>query len=227
MTSPPRTTHTERMSEPFRRVALLGGTFDPIHYGHLLLAEQAREQFELDSVVFVPNGHPAHKESYLVSDAETRYEMCLAATASNPAFACSRVEIERPGPSYAFDTISLFRQQYPELKALFFIVGADAMLEIGTWHRYKELGRQCEFIAATRPGANLKSLRTIMDNSFLGRVHLLQIPSLDISSSDLRERARTGRSLRYQTPDAVEAYIQSRGLYREGPLGDTCSERPD
>src|SRR5665213_811784 len=107
------------MSSEYKRLAIMGGTFDPIHYGHLLVAEEARERFQLDNVVFVPNGDPAHKKQYAVSAPEERYAMCAIAIASNPFLSCSRVEIERPGPSYAIDTIHWFREQYPKLEALY------------------------------------------------------------------------------------------------------------
>jgi nicotinate-nucleotide adenylyltransferase len=201
------------MAEPCRRLAIMGGTFDPIHYGHLLLAEEARERFHLDRVVFVPNGRP-HKKHYRVTDPEERYAMCVIAIASNPYLSCSRVEIERPGPSYAIDTIQWFRENNPDLEALYFITGADAVMEILSWHRYPELSQACEFIAATRPGSDLELLCEVIDPGFLERIHFLQIPGLDISSSNLRRRVREKRTIKYQTPEGVEAYIRHGGLYR-------------
>ncbi len=199
----------------------MGGTFDPIHYGHLLMAEEARQTFALDRVVFVPNGRPAHKKSYLVTGPEERYAMALLATASNPQFACDRVEIERPGTSYAIDTVRYFRALYPELDALYFITGADAILEILTWHEYERLTEECLFIAVTRPGFVLERLGEVTDARFLRRVTFLPIPGLDISSTDLRRRVREGRGIRYMTPDAVQAYIARSGLYRNlGSLGE-------
>lgn len=192
----------------------MGGTFDPIHYGHLLMAEEARQTFALDQVVFVPNGRPAHKKPYLVSSPEDRYAMTLLATGSNPQFACDRVEIERPGTSYTIDTIHHFRRAYPELDALYFITGADAILEILTWHEYDRLVEECLFIAVTRPGFVLGRLSEIADAQFLQRVSFLPIPGLDLSSTDLRRRVREGRGIKYMTPDAVQTYIARRGLYR-------------
>jgi nicotinate-nucleotide adenylyltransferase len=200
----------------YRRLAIMGGTFDPIHYGHLLVAEEALERFELDTVVFVPNGRPAHKKPYNVSDPEERYAMCIIAIASNPMLSCSRVEIERPGPSYAVDTIRWFREQFASLEKLYFITGADAVMEILSWHKFEELSQHCEFIAATRPGTDLEKLRDVLDKPFLERVHFMQIPGLDISSSSLRARVQEGRTVKYQTPEAVESYIRHRGLYRRG-----------
>ena len=197
-----------------QRLGIMGGTFDPIHYGHLLMAEEARQAFALDEVVFVPNGRPAHKKAYLVSSPEERYAMTLLATGSNPCFSASRIEIERPGPSYTIDTLREFRVLYPELDALYFITGADAVLEILTWHEYDKLVRECQFIAVTRPGFVLDRLHDLVDAAFLDRVHYLPIPNIEISSTDIRRRVREGRSIKYLTPEPVEAYIQQQGLYR-------------
>ena len=197
-----------------QRLGLMGGTFDPIHYGHLLMAEEARQAFALDDVVFVPNGRPAHKKAYLVSLPEERYAMTLLATGSNPCFSASRIEIERPGPSYTIDTLREFRRLYPDLDALYFITGADAVLEILTWHEYDKLAAECQFIAVTRPGFVLERLSEIADASFLDRVHFLPIPRLEISSTDIRKRVREGRSIKYLTPETVETYIRQQGLYR-------------
>jgi nicotinate-nucleotide adenylyltransferase len=200
-----------------QRMGIMGGTFDPIHYGHLLMAEEARAAFALDQVVFVPNGRPAHKKAYLVSSPEGRYAMTLLATDSNPRFSCSRIEIERPGPSYTVDTVRAFRRMYPDLDALYFITGADAVLEILGWHEYDHLARECRFIAVTRPGFVLERLREIADAEFLHRVFFLPIPGLEISSTDLRRRIREGRSIKYLTPEPVESYIHQEGLYRPLP----------
>jgi nicotinate-nucleotide adenylyltransferase len=197
-----------------RRLAIMGGTFDPIHYGHLLVAEEARERFELDCVVFIPNGSPPHKKNYKVASQKDRYAMCELAIAPNEAFGISRVEIDRPGYSYAIDTIAWFRTQCPNLEALYFITGADAVVEITTWRRFEDLTQQCEFIAATRPGTDMNRLRVALDPPMLSHIHFMEIPGLDISSSSLRERIRTGRTVRYQTPDSVVGYIEVHGLYK-------------
>ncbi len=199
----------------------MGGTFDPIHYGHLLMAEEARQAFALDEVVFVPNGRPAHKKAYMVSSPEDRYAMTLLATESNPFFSASRIEIERPGLSYTIDTLRAFRTQYPELEALYFITGADAVLEILTWHEYDQLAQECRFIAVTRPGFVLERLREITNADFLEHVSFLPIPGLEISSTDIRKRVREGRSIRYLTPEPVEDYIRQHQLYRLLPQADT------
>ncbi len=198
-----------------RRMGIMGGTFDPIHYGHLLMAEEARTAFALEQVVFVPNGRPAHKKAYLVSRPEDRYAMTRLATASNPAFACSRLEIDRPGLSYTIDTLTHFRREFPDLEALYFITGADAILEILTWHDAGKLVDEFQFIAVTRPGFRLEQLGKVVNEQFVQRVSFLPIPGLEISSTDLRHRVRDGRSIKYLTPEPVEEYIGSRGLYRD------------
>jgi nicotinate-nucleotide adenylyltransferase len=196
------------------RMGIMGGTFDPIHFGHLLMAEEARQAFALEQVVFVPNGRPAHKKAALVSSPEDRYAMTVLATASNPAFACSRVELDRPGPSYTIDTLRHFRTEHPELDALYFITGADAILEILSWHEAAHLVDEFLFIAVTRPGFILERLREIVDSHVLQRVSFLPMPGLEISSTDIRRRVRAGRSVKYLTPEPVEEYLLKKGLYR-------------
>lgn len=191
----------------------MGGTFDPIHFGHLLMAEEARQAFSLDKVVFVPNGRPAHKKAYRVSEPEDRFRMTELATADNPSFSCSRIEVDRPGLSFAVDTVREFRRILPGIEDLYFITGADAILEILTWHEADMLAEACRFIAVTRPGFDLDRLREIVPPSFLSRVTFLAIPGLEISSTDLRRRVREARSLRYLMPEAVQDYIDAHGLY--------------
>jgi nicotinate-nucleotide adenylyltransferase len=196
-----------------RRLAIMGGTFDPIHFGHLLIAEQAREFQNLDSVVFVPNGTPVFDKRHKVTSAEERYHLCSLAIAGNPWFSLSRVELDRPGPSFAIDTVNIFRSTYPNLEALFFITGADAVLDILGWYNYDQLIDQCEFIAATRPGFKLDNLNDLLEPSLLKRIHFLAIPGLDISSTEIRKRVSLGQSIRYLTPDAVVKRIEQIGLY--------------
>jgi nicotinate-nucleotide adenylyltransferase len=196
-----------------RKLAIMGGTFDPIHYGHLLVAEEARERFALDSVVFVPNGNPPHKKDYDVADPEHRYQMCASAIGPNKHFGISRIEIDRPGYSYAIDTIDWFRGHCPNLESLYFITGADAVVQITTWRNFEMLTQRCEFIAATRPGTNLERIKVALDKSILKHVHFMDIPGLDISSSNLRSRIRSNHTIRYQTPDRVVDYIKTEGLY--------------
>ncbi len=195
----------------------MGGTFDPIHHGHLVTAEEARVQFGLNSVIFVPNRHPPHKNPADVTDPEDRYLMTFLATAPNPYFSVSRAEIDRPGASYTIETIRLLAAEHRDAE-LFYITGADAIQQIlrGEWERSPELMGLCQFIAATRPGFVL-DLETLRHSNCTGRtldnVHKMEIPAMAISSTDIRSRVRTGRPIRYLVPDAVEAYIAKHSLY--------------
>lgn len=193
----------------------MGGTFDPVHNGHLRIAELAREEFGLDRVVFVPNGRPAHKALDGVSAMGMRLAMTELAVAANPHFTCSRIEIDRAGRSYAIDTVRGFRRMHPGLEALYFIVGADMAREIATWHQAEELVRECAFIAVTRPGyGSLEKMGTDCEAP-LSFVSLLAAPGLEISGTALRALVRAGRSIRYLVPDAVADYIHAHGLYRD------------
>lgn len=198
-----------------RRIGIMGGTFDPIHHGHLLAAEEARWKFRLEQVLFIPAGQPWQKPSG-VSPAEDRYLMTVIATASNPAFTTSRIEIDHPGPTYTADTL---RQLHAELGAgvrLFFITGADAVLQILTWREQEEVVKLAEVIAATRPGYDLGGLASLLDQlpAAAGRVHTMEIPGLAISSTEIRARVARGAPIQYLVPDGVAAYVRKRGLYR-------------
>jgi nicotinate-nucleotide adenylyltransferase len=197
-----------------RRIGVMGGTFDPIHHGHLVAAEEARWQFGLDRVVFVPTGQPWQKPVG-VSPAEDRYQMTVIATASNPAFAVSRLEIDHQGPTYTVDTLRRLRAEQPEGTRLLFITGADAVLQILTWREPDQVLALAEFIAATRPGFDLERLIGQVPGA-AGRVHRIEIPALAISSSDLRSRVARGAPVQYLVPDEVARYIHDHALYR-GP----------
>lgn len=206
------------------KVGVMGGTFDPVHYGHLVTAEEARTQFELSEVLFVPNRYPPHKAIDGVSDPEHRYRMTLLATATNPHFTVSRIEIDRPGPSYTIDTILEWRKTYGP-RDLYYITGADAIIQIvrGDWERSGELLTLCQYIAASRPGfpLDVEDLRRYnVTRTMLDNLHVMEIPALAISSTDIRRRVAAGRPIRYLVPDAVEAYIMKHALYRppEGGL---------
>jgi nicotinate-nucleotide adenylyltransferase len=210
-----------------KRLGLMGGTFDPIHHGHLAIAEVARVEYGLDRVVFIPAGDPPHKQGLAVTPAERRYEMALLATASNPCFECSRRELDREGPSYAVTTIREYRAEGGPDQELFFITGADAILEILTWHEADAVVQLCRFIAATRPGYDLERLRGALPPAYLERIDFLDAPGLQISSTDLRRRVRDGRPIRYLVPELVEAYIRKGLLYRDERAFDDRAGKSD
>lgn len=195
------------------RLGVMGGTFDPIHYGHLVTAEEALVQFNLDRVLFMPTGEPARKTHRVVSPAEHRYLMTVIATASNPDFTVSRLEVDRPGVTYTVDTMLELRSIYGPDAALYFITGADAVLEILTWKDTERLADVCTFIAATRPGYDLSRFADQPGSSGL-TVEFMEVPALAISSTDIRERVAANRPVRYLLPEAVATYIRKNGLYR-------------
>jgi nicotinate-nucleotide adenylyltransferase len=196
-----------------KRLGVMGGTFDPIHHGHLVTAEMALWQFELDEVVFVPTGQPWMKEDQEVSEAEHRYLMTVIATSSNPRFSVSRIEIERQGPTYTVETLQQLRREAEEPIDLFFITGADAMLEILHWKDPGEVLAEANFIAATRPGYDLARFQKEAPTSH-PNVSVMDIPALAISSTDIRRRVRQGEPIRYLVPEGVQTYIQKARLYR-------------
>jgi nicotinate-nucleotide adenylyltransferase len=199
------------------RLGIMGGTFDPVHFGHLVAAEEALVQFNLDRVVFMPTGRPVRKTHRHVSSAEDRYLMTVIATASNPDFEVSRLEIDRPGDTYTVDTMQQLRDLHGSRAELFFISGADAVREILTWKDAGRFSELCTFIAATRPGFDLAPglLGSFAPGSFSPRVEAMEVPALAISSSDIRGRVAARRPIRYLLPEAVAAYIEKNGLYRE------------
>ena len=200
------------MNRP-RRLGVMGGTFDPIHHGHLVTAEAALWKFELDEVVFVPTGQPWMKAERRVTAPEHRYLMTVIATASNPRYSVSRIEIVREGPTYTVETLQELRRTADGEPELFFITGADAMREIFKWKDPEEVLAQAHFIAATRPGYDLTQFEQEAA-SHHPRVSVVQIPALAISSTDIRRRVRDGEPIRYLVPEGVQTYIDKVGLYR-------------
>ncbi len=196
------------------RLGIMGGTFDPIHYGHLVTAEQAREALELDLVLFMPAGVPAFKQGKRVTDAEDRYAMTVLATAANPAFDASRFEIDRDGVTYTIDTLRALRANYPDNVKLFFITGADAILDLVTWHDAAAMAELATFIAATRPGYDIEQARQRVAASGVPfDVRYIEIPALAISSTNIRARVSAKKSVRYLTSESVIGYIRKNGLY--------------
>ena len=199
------------MDQRPRRVGVMGGTFDPIHHGHLVAASEVQAWFDLDEVVFVPTGQPWQKSDREVSPAEDRYLMTVIATASNPHFSVSRVDVDREGPTYTIDTLRELGAARPRAE-LFFITGADAMAQILTWHDADQVFELAQFVGCTRPGT------TIDDSTLAGlpsdRVTILEIPALAISSTECRARASKGEPVWYLVPDGVVQYIAKRRLYQ-------------
>ncbi len=195
-----------------RRLGVMGGTFDPIHHGHLVAASEVGARFGLDEVVFVPTGHPWQKADREVSLAEDRYLMTTIATASNPRFSVSRVDIDRPGSTYTLDTLHDIRAHYGDDVDLFFITGADALSQILTWHGVLELFELAHFVGVSRPGTPLGD----HDIAHLpaDKVTLMEVPALAISSTDCRIRVQERLPIWYLVPDGIVQYIAKRGLYR-------------
>lgn len=203
--------------EPGRpwRLGVMGGTFDPIHHGHLVAASEVQARFALDEVVFVPTGTPWQKRGRRVSPAEDRYLMTTIATASNPRFSVSRVDIDRGGNTYTVDTLRDLRGERGPSTELFFITGADALSQILTWRGVDELFDLAHFVGVSRPGVDL----TEKDVSHLPEdtVTLLEVPALAISSTACRERVTANLPIWYLVPDGIVQYISKRGLYRDPP----------
>ena len=192
------------------RLGVMGGTFDPIHHGHLVAASEVASILALDEVVFVPTGRPAQKPPVRVTSREHRYLMTVVATASNPSFTVSRVDVDRPGPTYTTDTLRDLRGARGADTELFFITGADALAQILSWKDPDELFQLAHFVGVTRPGHALIGTGLPVD-----RVTLMEIPALAISSTDCRERVRRGEPVWYLVPDGVVQYIAKHNLYQD------------
>lgn len=197
-----------------RKLGVMGGTFDPIHHGHLVAASEVANTLELDEVIFVPTGQPWQKADRLVSPAEDRYLMTVIATASNPSFSVSRTDIERGKKTYTIDTLRELREQYPDAD-LYFITGADALASILTWQDWSELFELAKFVGVSRPGyeLNIDHLADYLRDHPADAVTMIEIPALAISSSECRKRASEGRPVWYLVPDGVVQYISKRHLY--------------
>lgn len=191
------------------RVGVMGGTFDPIHHGHLVAASEVQSLFALDEVVFVPTGQPWQKDRGHLSPSEDRYLMTVIATASNPRFSASRVDIDRPGLTYTIDTLREMRDLHGPDVDFFFITGADALAQILTWRDADELFELAHFVGCTRPGHRLSDAGLPE-----GKVSLVEVPALAISSTECRERVRDGEPIWYLVPDGIVQYINKRALYR-------------
>lgn len=207
---------------PTRRIGIMGGTFDPIHHGHLVAGSEVADLFHLDEVVFVPTGQPWQKKDKHVSPAEDRYLMTVIATASNPRFQVSRVDIDRGGDTFTIDTLADMQREYPDAE-LFFITGADALSKIVTWRDWESMFDLAHFVGVTRPGYTLPgigdgedadaTLAPLQSEVDAGRLSLVEIPAMSISSTDCRDRAAQGRPVWYLVPDGVVQYIAKHRMY--------------
>ena len=198
------------------RIGILGGTFDPIHIGHLVLAEEALSKLKLDQIWFIPTGKPWLKESLEITDGFTRLEMVKIATKSNPRFVASSIEIDRSGPTYTIDTLRYLKDKLGTETRIYFILGLDTLANFHRWNRPEEILDLCELVVSNRPGfGNTKILDEQLERfESIGSITtLLNIPMLDISGTNLREMIRQGLSIKYRVPDGVEEYIYSNGLY--------------
>lgn len=212
------------MSGDFRKIGILGGTFNPVHYGHLIIAEAAREALGLDRVLFIPSGLPPHKSNSEVAGAEHRYDMVERAVRSNPYFEASRAEIERPGYTYTVDTLRSLGVRYGGNAGLYFIIGADVINELTTWKNFKEVFALCSFIAFRRPGADRNSFEgdtARLKEKYPLSISVIEAPLIDISSTGIRERVSAYKSIKYLVPECVEEYIYENGLYVAGYTGQT------
>jgi nicotinate-nucleotide adenylyltransferase len=201
----------------------MGGTFDPIHHGHLVAASEVQAWFDLDEVIFVPTGQPWQKSGREVSAAEDRYLMTVVATASNPRFSVSRVDIDRGGPTYTVDTLRDLASDYPHAE-LYFITGGDALAQILTWRNAGELFDLAHFVGCTRPGHQITELT--LEGLPRERVTIVEIPALAISSTECRNRVHAGEPVWYLVPDGVVQYIAKRSLYASEPdvISDPTAE---
>ncbi|HHV71005.1 MAG TPA: nicotinate-nucleotide adenylyltransferase [Clostridia bacterium] len=199
------------------KLGIIGGTFDPIHFGHLISAETVREKLKLEQIIFIPAGKPPHKTDKKITDSQHRYNMVVKAVEDNPFFAVSDLEIKREGFSYTVDTISYFKSILPQDTELFFIVGSDAILELHTWKEPERLLTLCQFVVMTRPGYQNNELFSLVDkynqNKFVKGIKIVEVPYIEISSTLIRNRVKNGLSITYLVPEKVEKYIREHGLY--------------
>ncbi len=221
-----------RLSATMRRVGVFGGTFDPVHYGHLVVAEEVYATLHLAEMVFVPAGQPPHKTHEVITAAEHRLAMLELAIASNPHFTISRVDLDRPGPSYTADTLRLLRKQWGEETAIYFVIGGDSLEDLLSWHDSPGILEQLtHLVAVRRPGYNeSEEYYDWLEARLPGikqRLLVVEAPQFVISATDLRLRVAEGRPIKYQTPDSVESYIIQYGLYRQKLAGSKREEIHD
>ncbi len=207
-----------KMQDISKRIGILGGTFNPVHYGHLIAAEAVREDFRLDRVLFIPTGIPPHKSMREVIAASHRYAMVECAVASNPFFEASKVETDRSGYSYSIDTLKALKARYAEGTEFYFIIGADVVPELVTWKEFDRIFEMCSFIALFRPGNDREAFKRQTDalkKNYRVNIFTAEAPLIDISSTGIRERAAAGKTIKYLVPACVEKYILDNGLYKD------------
>ncbi|MBR6901412.1 MAG: nicotinate-nucleotide adenylyltransferase [Synergistaceae bacterium] len=196
------------------KTGIMGGTFDPIHYGHLLAAEEARRNLELDRIIFVPTGDPPYKRDHSITSAEDRYAMTLLATGGVLEYSVSRIEIDRKAETHTVDTLREFISAGTHSEDLFFITGLDAMLSITSWFEYEKIPELCTLVTARRPGYPVSGIEAL-PKFIRDKLKYIEIPQFAISSTEIRERARDGRGIRFLVPHLVEIYIESNNLYKK------------
>ncbi|HHW31887.1 MAG TPA: nicotinate-nucleotide adenylyltransferase [Clostridiaceae bacterium] len=204
------------MIKKIRKLGISGGTFDPIHYGHLIIAEDIRESFKLDKVIFIPSGMPPHKDITKVTDARHRYNMVRIAIDNNPYFEASSIELDRPGYTYTVDTLIQLKEIYGEDTKLYFITGADVVPELLTWKNYQKIFKLCEFITVLRPGYKKSTFIEAVEKMRVEHgaiIHLTEAPLIGISSTIIRTRMNENKSIKYLVPEKVEKYIFDNMLY--------------
>ncbi|MFQ5733385.1 MAG: nicotinate-nucleotide adenylyltransferase [Planctomycetaceae bacterium] len=197
------------------RLGLFGGTFDPVHFGHLLLAEQCREQCALDEVWFLPSGSPPHKQSTEITEPQHRIEMLKLAIAGHEAFAVNEMELQREGPTYTVDTLQAVIAERPR-DALFFLIGGDSLNDLPTWREPRRILELATVVAVNRGDDDLPEMSPLeqqLGSAVARQIHIVSMPGVDISATDIRERVAAGKSIRYMTPRAVEVYVEQHGLY--------------
>ena len=192
-----------------QKIAIMGGTFDPIHLGHLMIAETVRSDAGMDRILFIPSGNPPHKQDHEITSPEDRFEMTRLAIADHPFFDVSRIEIDRPGTTYTYDTMRALNAENDGFCDYYFILGADAFDYVPHWKEAEKVIQEVQFLVVARPGytvappANMPQIR----------YQTVEMPQIDISSTDIRNRAKEGRSIRYLVPEPVRAYIEERKIY--------------
>ena len=200
------------------KVGVLGGTFDPVHCGHLILAEQMIGYLNLSKVLFVPSNAPPHKDAQKIAPTKHRYKMIALAIEDNDSFELSDIELKRKGKNYSYETFEILSEMYEESTDFYFIIGSDVLIDLPAFRKFSELSRRCSFAAAIRPGDDIAGLTDVIEilrSTFGAKVHIAPFQEIGISSTIIREKVRLGESVRYMIPDKVKRYIEANGLYRQ------------